>query len=131
MAVTEAGIDFKLRNVLSLRKKMTRKDYNCELGKLAQFLEDNGIKKAGSIITITFAVEVSDGEPLMDLEILVPVEKKVYATGDYIFKSIFHMVNAVCITKEENPDTNRIHNILCWRIYDRLIRSKQQDFLLV
>jgi hypothetical protein len=131
MAVAEAGIDFKLKNVLSLRKKMTRNEYNHEIRKLGRFLEDNGIKKAGSIITVTFAVEVSDGEPLMDLEILVPVEKKLYATGDYIFKSIFRMVNAVCITKEENPDTNRIHNILCWRIYDRLIRSKHQDFLLV
>ncbi|ACL76605.1 hypothetical protein [Ruminiclostridium cellulolyticum] len=127
MAVVEK--DYRLRNVLSLRKKMTSKDVALEIIKLRKFLKDNGIKKTGSITTVTFSIEMQNGVPFIDMEILVPLPNRVIVSGEYVFKPIFHMVNAVCISKSEH-ETSRIRNLLCWNIYDKLIRNKQQqDFL--
>jgi hypothetical protein len=126
MAVSVKERDVRLRNVLSLRKKMTSEDISMEMLKLSEFLKENKIKKAGSITTVTFSIEVFDGVPLMDMEILVPLYARINISGEYVFKPIFHMVNAVCVTKESDLETNRIHNLLCWHIYDRLISKKLQ-----
>ncbi len=131
MALSAVEKDYRLRNVLTLRKKMTSREVILEILKLKKFLKDNGLKKNGFITTVTFSIEMQDGVPLIDMEILVPLPKRVTITNEYIFKPIFHVVNAVCISKESDKETSRIHNLLCWNIYDKIMGSKQQkDFLL-
>ncbi len=131
MALSAVEKDYRLRNVLTLRKKMTSREVILEILKLKKFLKDNGLKKNGSITTVTFSIEMQDGVPLIDMEILVPLPKRVTITNEYVFKPIFHVVNAVCISKESDKETSRIHNLLCLNIYDKIMGSKQQkDFLL-
>ena len=62
---------------------------------IGKFLEQNNIKKNGPIVTATFAVEQSSGQPLLDMEIMVPMDKPVELTGEYRLKEAFHLVNAV------------------------------------
>ncbi|AEY66869.1 hypothetical protein [Clostridium sp. BNL1100] len=131
MALSAVEKDYRLRNVLTLRKKMTSQEVIFEIIKLKKFLKDNGLKKSGSITTVTFSIEMQNGVPLIDMEILVPLPKRITISSEYVFKPIFHMVNAVCISKESEKETSKIHNFLCWNIYDKLSRSSQQkDFLL-
>ncbi len=131
MALSAVQKDYRFRNVLTLRKKMTTQEVIFEIVKLKKFLKDNGLKKSGSITTVTFSIEMQNGVPLIDMEILVPLPKRVNISSEYVFKPIFHMVNAVCISKESEKETSKIHNFLCWNIYDKIIRSSQQkDFLL-
>lgn len=131
MALSSVQKDYRLRNVITLRKKMTSKQVVFEIIKLKKFLKDNNLKQYGAITTVTFSIEMYNGLPLIDMEILVPLSKRVTTSGDYVFKPIFHMVNAVCISKDSEKETSKIHNFLCWNIYDKLNRNSQQkDFLL-
>ena len=102
MAVEE-GKSIRLENVLSLRKKMAQTEINTEMMKIGRFLNDNGLRKSGPIITATFAVDTADGQPLVDMEILVPIDRAIEPFGGYGFKKVFHLVNAVYAKHMGNP----------------------------
>ena len=65
------------------------------------FFKENGIEKAGNIVTATYAVDTSSG--IMDIEILVPMNKEILLPDGYLFKPIFKLVNAIKIRHEGNP----------------------------
>ena len=76
----ELGRELRIENVLSLRKKVVQNELNTEMGKIVKFLSDNSLRKVGPIITATFAVEAVNGQPLLDMEILVPIDKTIEAS---------------------------------------------------
>lgn len=98
------GKELRMENVLSVRKEMSQIQVNEELMKIRKFFEANGIKKNGSIVTTTFAIENSNGQPIMDMEILVPMDKKIDLTGEYRLKEVFHLKNAVYARHTGNPN---------------------------
>ena len=104
----ELGRELRIENVLSLRKKVVQNELNTEMGKIVKFLSDNSLRKVGPIITATFAVEAVNGQPLLDMEILVPIDKNIEASGEYHFKKLFHLVNAVYAQHTGNPATLQI-----------------------
>ncbi|HOA80565.1 MAG TPA: AraC family transcriptional regulator [Defluviitaleaceae bacterium] len=95
------GINFS--NLLSLRKKITQEQFNNEMVKISGIFESNQVKKSGPIITTTFMVETINGENYFDMEILVPMDRKVDLPSDYNFKQLFKIVNAVYVRHEGNP----------------------------
>lgn len=97
--------ELRIENLLSLRKKMTQAEVNTEMMKIGKMFEEKGIKKNGPVITATFAIETIGGQPLLDMEILVPMDKNVELTGEYRAKELFHMVNAVYARHKGNPAT--------------------------
>lgn len=105
MAQIEESKSFKAENLLSLRKKITQSQANEEMNKIAAFLESKGIKQSGPVITATFAVDKESDEPLIDMEILVPLDMKTDLPQEYRFKEIIHIVNAVHATHRGSPDT--------------------------
>ncbi|MGB3973267.1 MAG: GyrI-like domain-containing protein [Peptococcia bacterium] len=104
MSMVETGREFKIENVLTLRKKMTQAELLQEMQNIGKFLEQNNIKKNGPIVTATFAVEQSSGQPLLDMEIMVPMDKPVELTGEYRLKEAFHLVNAVYARHKGDPN---------------------------
>ncbi|AUG56821.1 hypothetical protein [Acetivibrio saccincola] len=56
MADIETNKSITLENLLSLRKKMLSTEINEEMIKISKLFAANGIKKAGPIVTTTFAV---------------------------------------------------------------------------
>ncbi|OMF13959.1 AraC family transcriptional regulator [Paenibacillus amylolyticus] len=97
--------EFKIENVLSLRKKMTQADIQQEMMNIGKFLEQNDLKKNGPLVTVTFAIEQSNEQPLLDTEILVPLDQPTKLYGEYNFKNVFHLMNAVYARHEGNPNT--------------------------
>lgn len=85
----------RFENLMSLRKKMDSNQVNSEIIKIAKFLDSNGINKNGPMITATFGEEVVDGKHIVDMEILVPIDRKVSLPKPYVFKELFHLVHAV------------------------------------
>jgi len=104
MPAIETGKELRLENVLSLRKKMTQPEIQQEMMKIGQYFQEKGIKKNGPVVTATFAVEQVEGQPLLDMEILVPMDKQVDLDGEYRLKKVFHLVNAVYARHEGNPN---------------------------
>lgn len=45
MKILEIGKEFKIENVLSLRKKMTQQEIQQEMMSIGEFLEQNSFKK--------------------------------------------------------------------------------------
>jgi effector-binding domain-containing protein len=101
--MVEHGKELRFKNVLSLRKKIAQNDINGEILKIGKYLNDNGLKKVGPVTTVTFAAEVIGSHPVLDIEILVPVDKVIEPSCDYCFKNVFHLVNAVYLQHKGNP----------------------------
>lgn len=108
MRIMKIGKEFKIENVLSLRKKMTQAQIQQEMMSIGEFLEQNNYKKNGPIVTATFAIDQSNGQPLLDMEILVPIDKPAKLYGEYKLKDVFHLMNAVYTRHEGNPNTLEI-----------------------
>lgn len=101
--MVEQGRELRLENVLSLRKKMDRSEINVEMMKIGKWVNDNGLKKAGPIVTATFGVENVDNQQILDMEILVPIDRAAESSGEYRFKEVFHLVNAIYAQHKGNP----------------------------
>lgn len=99
----ETGKELIFENVLSLRKKMTQMQIQEEMLKIQEFLKQHNLAKNGPVTTATYAIDQNGGNPILDMEILIPLDKEFEASGDYVFKKLFHLVNAVCIHHEGNP----------------------------
>ena len=91
--------------------------------KIGVYLQENKLKNVGPIITSTFSVENVDGEQLLDMEILVPVDKEIETSGEYQFKKKFQLVNAVYARHEGNPN-------LLQETYSELMGYIQKNNLL-
>ncbi len=91
----ELGRELRIEKVLSLRKKVLQNELNNEMAKIGRFLSDNSLRKVGPIVTATFAVEALNGQAILDMEILVPIDKTIESSGEYHFKKLFHLVNAI------------------------------------
>jgi len=99
----EANKELKLNNILSLRKRMKQEEVEKEMHKITRYMQENGLKKAGPLITTTFSIENANGEQILDMEILVPVSKGIKLLGEYQFKEEFRLLNAVYARHEGNP----------------------------
>jgi len=105
MVPVESNKNFSVNNVLSFRKKITQDQANEEMKKIAKFLESQDIKQSGPVITATFDVDTDNGDPLMDMEILIPMDRKIDLPEDYRFKEIFHIAHAVCAKHSGAPSS--------------------------
>lgn len=105
MTKIEIGKELLLKNVLSLRKKMTQTDINFEMTKIKNFFEANKVNKAGSVITTTHSIEIDRGIPVLDMEILVPMDRylKDQIPKEYKIKPVFKISNALYVRNEGNP----------------------------
>lgn len=119
MAVIETNKELRLENVLSLRKKMTQTEINEEMVKIGNFFDANGIKKAGPIITTTYAIEENN---VLDMEILVPMDKVINLPSEYILKPLFRLTNAVYSRHEGNPN-------LLQSVYNEMLAYIQRNGL--
>lgn len=99
----EQNRDLKIENVLSLRKKMTQTVINTEIADIGRFLEKNGFRKVGPIVTTTFGIGNDNGQTLLDMEILVPIDRKADLPAPYSFKNLFHLKFALYSRHEGNP----------------------------
>lgn len=95
--------ELRLNNLISLRKKMTQQDMSSEMANLKQYIKDAGATIVGSIITSTFNV-VQSVIPIMDIEILIPVDKQIAETAYYKFKNEFILTNAIKIIHNGSPN---------------------------
>lgn len=118
----ETGKTLRLENVISMRRKVTQLEFQSELEKLTEFMTENNIQRTGPMFSTTLGVEEVDGEQLLDMEFLVPVDREVDVPTDYQFKPLFHLVNAVYKQHVGSPE--RLQNT-----YDELLNFMQENNL--
>ena len=59
--------------------------------------------KAGPSATTTFSVEQGPSGPIMDIEILIPIDKEIEVPDEYTFKPEIHLINALVAKHIGNP----------------------------
>ena len=112
-----------MENVLSFRGKVTQQQMQKEMMKIGQVLQKLGVQKNGSITTATYSVEEVYGEQLMDIEILVPLDKQVNLPKEYTLKPIIKIMNALFIRHEGHP--GRLHETIN-RLNDYIFEYNKQ-----
>lgn len=95
----------EMRNVLSYRGKMTQQELRAKSLEIEKLLTQTGAKKAGSVATSTFSVEQGANGPVMDIEILLPLDKQISIPDGYSWKPHFLLTNALKLQHVGNPST--------------------------
>ena len=91
--------------LLSYRAKMTQQELNLKSQEIAKLLEQSGAKKTGGAVTGTFSVEQGPNGPLMDVEILIPLDRDIPVPAGYTWKPHFLLTNALLAKHHGNPAT--------------------------
>ncbi len=105
MIKVNKNCEYKMENVLSIRKKMTQQEIQQTLADMGNVIKSLGANKNGSLVTTTYGVEQTAAGPILDMEILIPLDKEVTVQDPYIFKPLFHLKHAVHARHEGNPQS--------------------------
>jgi effector-binding domain-containing protein len=95
--------ELKLQNLISMRKKMPQTEIEKAMISIGAFMKDNNLSKNGPVITTTYAVEMENNIPHIDMEILIPIKEDKLPDDSYNFKKEFHLTNAVYARHTGNP----------------------------
>ena len=95
----------EMTNVLSYRAKMTQQELQAKSQQIEQLLVQSGTKKSAPVVTTTFSVEQGANGPLMDVEILLPLDREIALPTGYTWKPHFLLTNALMIRHIGNPAT--------------------------
>ena len=91
--------EFEVNNVLSFRGKILSNELD-SIGKdMEAKISAFGAKRVGNPITATYAIEGN----LVDIEILLPIDKNIGKIDKYCFKEKIKIVNAVEALYKGNP----------------------------
>ena len=102
MTITENNT-LEMKNVVSFRGKVTQQKMEEVMRNFENLIQENKACKTWPTVTVTYAVENEFGQSVMDIEVLIPLDKKIATYSDFKFKPLFRLNNAVKIRHEGNP----------------------------
>lgn len=113
----------EMHNVLSYRAKMTNQELQYKSQEIEKLLTETGAIKAGPAVTTTFSIEQGASGPVMDVELLLPLDRKITPPVGYIWKPYFLLTNALMIQHIGNPSTlqNSINELNAYIIEHQLV----------
>ncbi|MCR5206797.1 MAG: AraC family transcriptional regulator [Lachnospiraceae bacterium] len=103
--------NLQMKNVLSYRGKVDQKLLMEKRKEIDDVMNRFGARPIHPAITSTFGIEKTENGPIMDLEILVPLDKDISheiamaKLPGYRFKPLFLLANAVRIRHEGSTET--------------------------
>jgi len=92
-----------MSNVLSFRRKLPVHELQNKIEYMEKFIEDGGYKKTGSPVSATHAVGQQNNEQILDIEVLIPLDKHFTPPEGYVCKPEFKLTNAISIRHDGNP----------------------------
>ena len=99
-------VTLEMHNVLSYRGKMSQQEMHLKSLEFEKVLKETGAKKSAPVVTSTFSVEQSPNGPIgpiMDIEILMSLDREITPPAGFTWKSHFLLTNALKITHTGNP----------------------------
>ena len=91
--------ELNVANVLSCRGKVKQAELENVGKEMESYIQKEGAKRVGNPITATYAVE---GD-MIDIELLMPVDKSIASTDKFVFKNQIKIVNAVVASYKGHP----------------------------
>lgn len=93
----------EMTNVLSYRRRSTQRELSQVSRDIEEVLRCSGAKRSGSSVSSTHAVDTSGAEPMLDMEILIPIDKEISVSSPFAIKPVFRLRNAVKIRHKGSP----------------------------
>ncbi len=86
-------------NVLSYRGKVSQAELENVGKEMEIYIQNAGTQRVGNLTTATYSVE---GD-MIDIELLMPIDKRVDSTDKFVFKNQIKIVNAVVACYKGHP----------------------------
>lgn len=93
----------EMKNVLSYRGEMTQQDVMMKSRELEEIIEKEGAVKTGAPVSTTYMIKDTERGQLLDMEILIPLDKAIAVPKGFSIKEHFLLVNAIKICHKGNP----------------------------
>lgn len=90
----EEGQQLILKNILSFRKKLNQQSLIDISKEIDDIVEKNDAKKDGSVVTVTHNVTVENGQQLIDIEMMIPLNKEIVVPNGFVFLKEFLLNDA-------------------------------------
>lgn len=99
----QEGVVLEQFNLLSFRKEMTQKEVVEKSREIEELIKREGAERIAPVMSTTYAVRENAGDSLMDIEILVPLNKRINFPVGYQWKERLFVTNAVLIKHKGHP----------------------------
>ncbi|MBL4936568.1 hypothetical protein JK636_12445 [Clostridium sp. YIM B02515] len=93
------------KNLISVRKVMSYKDIKCEIENLAKVIKNYNAWSLGLAFARPYDITEIGSDKFFDMEILIPVDKKVPDYKDYKFIDNFNLFNTFKITHSDSAES--------------------------
>lgn len=93
----------EMHNLLSYRGKMTQQELVEKSRDMEEIIQQSGAEKNGCTMTTTFSVEQGPNGPVLDMEILIPLDREISVPQGYAWKPDFLLTNALMVKHLGNP----------------------------
>ncbi len=90
--------EFQIENVLSVRKKVNMDDVNSIMADMNTLISEKGAKIIGPIVNANFSVEIIGKKQIIDIEIMMPLDKTFSVPNGYRFKKKFFINDAIKVS---------------------------------
>lgn len=91
--------ELDIDNVLSYRGKVRQAELEGIGKEMEIYIQNSGVERAGNPVTATYGVEGDE----IDIELLMPIDKKIDSTDTFLFKNKIKIVNAVNMCYKGHP----------------------------
>lgn len=93
------------KSLISVRKVMSYKDFKCEIENLVKVIKNYNAWSLGLAFARPYDITEVGSNKFFDMEILIPVDKKVPDYKDYKFIDNFNLFNTFKITHSDSAES--------------------------
>lgn len=121
---------YEINNLVTKSGKYKVSEFQKALVDMVNTFKDFSIANGDYMITATKAVEVIDGEQVMDIELLMPVSYRMPVDEPYAFKNKLKLTNALYIKLTDITKLQDTLNMMNQHIIDQKLQPVTAAYLV-
>lgn len=92
-----------MRNLISFRGKLKQEELPSVMLRMKSYAEVQGAKVMGGPISVTYGMEQAKDGMVADVEIMIPLDKVIFGTEEFVWKERIFLANAVKLQYAGSP----------------------------
>lgn len=101
--IIEQGKCLLLENLISIRDDFFEHEVGVAIEKLEKVMSDYYVMKSGPMVTATYGFELVDDKQRLDMEIFIPINRKIKLAKPFFFQDNLEINNSLYIRHVGNP----------------------------